>query len=221
MIERLTKKEKKQGKMTIKDAKLNFIIDVATGLLLERPIATVTVKDIADRAGIGEATVYRYFKQKQNLVCAVAEKLQQRVSGEYFAPVSGSGYAKLEAFFGAYSKIFSEHREFYRFIGDFDAYLLSENVSAGKAYSDGVDHFRDLFLAAYREGIADGSVRRLGSAPELFYYAAAHAMLALCKDRSVEREIVRQDCATDKQQEIDEMNRIILFSLAAPQADAE
>lgn len=207
--------------MTIKDAKLNFIIDVATELFLERSIATVTVKDIADRAGVGEATIYRYFKQKQNLVCAVAEKLQKQVFQEYYAPISGSGYAKLEAFFGAYSKIFSEHREFYRFIGDFDAYLLSENLPAGKSYSDGVDHFRNLFLSAYQEGIADGSVRKLEADPEIFYYATAHAMLALCKNRSVEREIVPQDSATDKQTEVDEMKKVILFSLAAPQTDAE
>ena len=207
--------------MTIKDAKLNFIIEIATELFLERSIATVTVKDIADRAGVGEATVYRYFKQKQNLVCAVAEKMQARVFRDYFAPISGSGYAKLEAFFGAYSAVFADHRDFYRFIGDFDAYLLSENISAGKSYSDGVDHFRNLFLAAYREGISDGSVRKLDTDPELFYYATAHAMLALCKNRSVEREIVPQDGETDKQKEVDEMKRIILFSLAAPQTDAE
>ncbi|MBE6530439.1 MAG: TetR/AcrR family transcriptional regulator [Ruminococcaceae bacterium] len=207
--------------MTIKDAKLNFIIDVATELFLERSIATVTVKDIADRAGVGEATIYRYFKQKQNLVCAVAEKLQKQVFQEYYATISGSGYAKLEAFFEAYTKIFANHREFYRFIGDFDAYLLSENLSAGKSYSDGVDHFRNLFLSAYQEGIADGSVRKLEADPEVFYYATAHAMLALCKNRSVEREIVPQDGAMDKQIEVDEMKRVILFSLAAPQTDAE
>lgn len=207
--------------MTIRDAKLNFIVDVATELLLERSIATVTVKEIADRAGVGEATVYRYFKQKQNLVCAVAEKLQKRVYEEYFAPISGSGYDKLDAFFGAYSRIFAEHREFYRFIGEFDAYLLSENISAGKTYSDGVDFFRNLFLAAYHEGIVDGSVRKLEADSELFYYATAHAMLALCKNRSVERQIVPQDGATDKQFEVDEMKRVILFSLAAPQTDAE
>ena len=207
--------------MTIKDAKLNFIIDIATDLFSERSIATVTIKDIADRAGVGEATVYRYFKQKQNLVCTVAEKLQTQVFRDYFAAISGSGYAKLEAFFGAYSKIFAEHREFYRFINDFDAYILSENLSVGQSYSDGVDHFRNLFLTAYREGIADGSVRKLPADPEMFYYATAHAMLALCKNRSVERAIVPQDGATDKQSEIDEMKRVILFSLVAPQADAE
>ncbi len=207
--------------MTIKDAKLNFIIDVATELLLERHIATVTIKDIADRAGVGEATIYRYFKQKQNLVCAVAEKLQTQVFRDYFAPISGSGYAKMEAFFGAYSKIFAEHREFYRFIGDFDAYILSENLSVEQSYSDGIDQFRNLFLSAYRQGIADGSIRKLDTDPEVFYYATAHAMLALCKNRSVEREIVRQDTVVDKQLEINEMKRVILFSLVAPQADAE
>lgn len=207
--------------MTIKDAKLNFLIDVATELFLERSIPSVTVKDIADRAGVGEATVYRYFTKRQNLVQAAAEKLQKKVYEEYFAPVVGNGYQRIEAFFGAYVEIFRTHREFYRFVGEFDAYMLSENLMSGTAYSDGLDLFRNLFLSAYRDGIADGSVRSVGERPEVFYYASAHALLALCKQLSVEYGIVPQDVETDKLQEVDEMKRVILFYLAAPQADAE
>lgn len=207
--------------MTIKDVKLNFIVDVATELFLERPIASVTVKDIADRAGVGEATVYRYFTRKQNLVQAVAGKLQSRVYRDYFFPAAGNGYQRLQAFFGAYAEIFREHREFYRFVGEFDAYMLSEGLTTGKSYSDGVDLFRNLFLTAYRDGVADGSVRSVGEDPESFYYASAHALLALCKNLSVERGIVPQDSQTDKLREVDEMKRIILFYLAAPRADAE
>ena len=81
--------------------------------------------------------------------------------------------------------------------------------------------FRNLFLTAYRDGIADGSVRSVGEDLESFYYAAAHALLALCKNLSVERGIVPQDNQTDKLKEVDEMKRVILFYLAAPRADAE
>lgn len=207
--------------MTIRDAKLNFIIDVATQLFFEHPIRSVTVRDIAARAGIGEVTVYRYFGRKETLVNAVAEKLQRHVYQTYFVPAGGNGYERICAFFGAYTEIFRNHPEFYRFVGEFDAYVLSEGLTPDDAYSDGVDLFRNLFLSAYRDGVADGSVRALPGDPEIFYYSSAHALLGLCKSLSAPRDIVPQDSQTDKLQEVDEMKRIILFYLAAPQSDAE
>ena len=202
--------------MKMKDVKRNFIVDVAMELFLERSILSVTIKDIAERAGVGEATIYRYFVRKQNLVQAAAEKLQQKVYEEYFKPAAGNGLDRVKAFFGAYVEIFRTHREFFRFVGEFDAYMLSEGLMTTEGYSDGVTLFRELFLSAYRDGVADGSLRNLGSDPTPFYYAAAHALLSLCKNLSVERGIVPQDSETDKVFEVDEMKRVILFYLARP-----
>ena len=61
--------------MTITDAKKNFIVGEALALFLERSIGEVTVHDIALRASVGEATIYRYFSTKLNLVCAAATQL--------------------------------------------------------------------------------------------------------------------------------------------------
>lgn len=47
--------------MGLKDAKIKYIIDRATELFLQRSVGEVTVKDISDAVGVGEATVYRYF----------------------------------------------------------------------------------------------------------------------------------------------------------------
>ena len=54
--------------MGIRDVKLEFILNTATELFMTRSIGDVTIKDIADAAGVGEATVYRYFKTKNNIV---------------------------------------------------------------------------------------------------------------------------------------------------------
>ena len=119
--------------MNLRDAKLNYIVETATGLFLERSIRAVTVRDIADRAGIGEVTVYRYFARKQVLVQAAAERLQKLVYDEYFVPAAGTGYDRIRAFFGAYVEIFREHPEFYRFVSEFDAYIRSEGLTTGAA----------------------------------------------------------------------------------------
>ena len=65
--------------MSITDAKTNFILDEALALFLERSVGEVTVRDIAVRAGVGEATIYRYFSTKHNLVCAAATKLEKTI----------------------------------------------------------------------------------------------------------------------------------------------
>ena len=203
--------------MTILDVKRNFIVDTATELFLGRSIAEVTIRDIAAKAGVGEATVYRYFTKKLNIVQASAEKLQREVFEGYFVPRrEGDGYHRLKSFFDAYLAIFRDHTEFYRFVSEFDAYLLSEGVSSSEDYSSGVDLFRDVFLAAYEAGVRDGSVRRMEGEAEQFYYAAAHAMLGLCKKLATERGIVRQDLGTDKLSELNELKKMILFYLVNP-----
>ena len=204
--------------MTIKDAKLNFITDVAAKLFFERSIAVVTIKDIAAAAGVGEATIYRYFTHKQNLVTAVAEKLLGEVYGTYFCNVrGGSGYEKLSAFYQNYFDIFTEHREFYKFVGEFDTFLSAAEQVAPKEYSDGVILFEEIFFAAYREGVTDGSVKALTN-PERFYFSTAHALLELCKKLATEKAIVRQDATADRAEEIRELIRIFLSYLAVPQA---
>ncbi len=203
--------------MTIKDAKLNFITDVATELFLEKSITEVTVKDISKAAGVGEATVYRYFSQKKNVVSAVAEKLQKQVFCDYFDLGGGkNGYEKLEKFFLSYLDVYEKDRRFFKFVSEFDAYVISEGGLSSEEYSSGIDLFRSAFLAAYREGLSDGSVRELPD-PEVFYYASTHAMLEVCKKLATTGSIVKQDETTDKVAEISGLTGIMLYYLATPQ----
>ena len=67
----------------IKDAQMNVILDEATKLFFEKSITSVTMSDIASEIGVGEATLYRYFGKKQNLVIKVAEKLSSNLLEKY------------------------------------------------------------------------------------------------------------------------------------------
>ena len=58
--------------MTLKDAKRNFVVDAAAELFLERSVGTGTIKDIAAASGLGEATIYRYFSGRGELLVACA-----------------------------------------------------------------------------------------------------------------------------------------------------
>lgn len=198
--------------MTIKDAKTNFIIDEALALFVERSISEVTIRDIATRANVGEATIYRYFTTKYNLVCATATKLEKQIFETYFNLANAtSGWEKLTLFYSNYLKIFTTHREFFKFINEFDAFMISEGQTDSKEYALGLDMYKTLCDDAYKQGLSDGSITPV-SDWNTFYYATTHALMELCKKLST-ANIVRQDVDANKEEEIATLTDIILYKL--------
>ena len=201
--------------MKLKEIKLNFISEEVIPLFLEKPIADITVKDIAQKVGLGEATIYRYFSKKQNLVKAVALKLQSSVYEKYFDfSAYVTGYDKISAFYGGYLRIFKEKRELFRFLNQFDAYCISEEFTDLEAYSSGLEEFKNAYISAYENGIKDGSVRPVDDI-DLFYYSSTHSLLELCKKLSSENDIVLQDKTSDKIGEISTLVGIFLYRIKA------
>jgi AcrR family transcriptional regulator len=199
--------------MSDKNGKRNRIADGAIELFLEKSVPSVTIRDVAERAGVGEATVYRYFSGRTGLIVACALKLQKDVEKRFVDTKDrGTGYRRLERFYSAYLSTFEERPELYRFLSEFDAYCISERVEILDEYADNLDRFREAFSAAYRDGIADKSVRPVENI-ELFYYATTHAVLLLCKKLASKESVLRQDKRTDKAAEIRTLIHLILAQL--------
>ena len=206
--------------MGFKDLKANYIIDTATKLFLERSISEVTIKDIADEAGVGEATIYRYFQKKQNIVLASVLKLKQKVNEGYFDLSKGkTGFEKIEIFYKSYLNIFVDSPEYFRFINDFDAYVTAErDVSLGE-YEKEVDSYKDEYLKAYELGLKDGSIKKNDDI-ETFYFSTTHALLELCKKLAVTQALLEQDKNSKKAAEIACLIKIMLVSLSACESNA-
>lgn len=201
------------SKMGFKDLKANYIIDAATKLFLERSVSEVTIKDIADEAGIGEATIYRYFFKKQNIVLASVLKLEQKVNEGYFDLSKGkTGLEKVEIFYNSYFDIFNDSPEYFRFINDFDAYMTAETDVSLEEYEKEVDTFKSEFLKAYELGLEDGTIREVEDI-ETFYFSTTHALLELCKKMSVSQALLEQDKNSKKAAEVECLIQIILNSL--------
>ena len=198
--------------MGIKDIRKSYILERAIKLFCEHSIAEIKIKDVAAYCNIGEATFYRYFSKKSALIVACALKLQEKVCAYFGNEAGGSGYDRLSRFYYRFYEIFGDHPEYYGFLSEFDAYCISEEVKDLELYSDGLDVFKEQYVAAYRAGIEDGSVKEVWDL-DLFYYATTHAMLSLCKKVAAEAHIVRQDSLTDKRQEVRTVIEIILNAL--------
>ena len=198
--------------MSLKDAKVNFLVDMATDLFMSRSIQEVTIRDIAISAQVGEATIYRYFGKKQELVVQAAMKIQGIVSKDYFRlDEKLNGFQKLEAFYLSYLNIFDNHRDFYKFLSEFDSYMSVENKDVLNPYENAIDQYKSAFMNAYKQGLKDGSVKEQKDI-ELFYFSTTHSILELCKKLAL-KAVLNQDLVIEKLGEVKCLINIVLDTL--------
>ena len=177
--------------MSIKQAKVDYIISIASEMFLSEGIENVNIKDIANKADVGEATIYRYFSNKQTLVIYAAEKMAEKLHSDYFdLDDSTDGITMVEAFYNNFLKIYSEHPEYYRFISEFDV-LIQEN-SQLENYEYTLLPYMEIFLDAYEKGLIDKSIRKVDDI-RLFYITTTHALMGLCKKLTVDSVVLNQD----------------------------
>jgi AcrR family transcriptional regulator len=87
------------------------ILTAATRLFARQRFHEVRMEDIAAAAEVGKGTLYRYFKDKEELYAALldqaAEQMSQRL--RECAAMAGDPRMKLEAIVAAYLHYFGEH----------------------------------------------------------------------------------------------------------------
>ena len=199
--------------MSLKETKINFIVDIATDLFMCRSVNEVTIRDIAISAQVGEATIYRYFGNKQNLVMQAAMKLQNIVSEGFFRLEKGkNGYEKLALFYESYYDIYKKHPDFYKFLNEFDAYIAVEQSEDMNPYESAIDQYKNYYMEAYQLGLKDGSIKKQKDI-EMFYFSTTHALLELCKKLAYKKAVLNQDKTIEKDSEIKCLIDIILGSI--------
>ena len=137
-------------------------LDTTAALVAEHGLASVTMSQIAERTGIGRATLYKYFPDVEAILVAwherqVAEHLQHLA---VVRDQAGHAGERLEAVLEAYSLIVHEHHG-----GDLAA-LLHRGPHVARAHQQLRDFVRDLLT----EGTASGEVRDDVAPEELASY---------------------------------------------------
>lgn len=197
----------------LQDVKRNFLVSTAIKLFLAESIEKVTIKDIATEAGVGEMTIYRYFGKKTNIVAEAVMQLQEVVFTNYFAVDSSkNGYQMLEMFYHTFLDVFNKRPEFFKFIKEFDIFMMNEDSNMLQEYEDELAKFKNVYYASYEAGLKDGSVKPVKDL-ELFYFTSTHALIELCKKLSYAKGVLPQDERINKIKEIECLIDVILATV--------
>ncbi|MCW3843767.1 TetR family transcriptional regulator [Micromonospora yasonensis] len=130
------------------------ILNATVELVAERGALTVTMSQIAEKSGIGRATLYKYFPDVQAILLAwrdreVAAHLAQLAEARDRA---GDPRARLEAVLDTYARNQRDRIRHHALFGAELGALLHRDTHVGDAHRQVADLLRDLLTDAARAG---------------------------------------------------------------------
>ena len=143
------------------------ILDTTAALAFEHGVETVTMSQIAEQAGVGRATLYKYYPDVGSILLAwherqVGHHLEQLAA---LAHHGGPARKRLEAVLRAYAFICHEHH----------GTALAAQLHRG-AHVDHAHHRLTAFISdLLAEGVKEGDIRRDVAPAELASYCL-HAL---------------------------------------------
>jgi AcrR family transcriptional regulator len=165
------------------------ILKTTAALVSEHGLTSVTMSQIAEKTGIGRATLYKYFPDVEAILLAWHER---QIAGhiEYLAEVrdqAGDAGERLEAVLEAYA-LLSHERFSHEHPGPELAALLHRGVHVTGAQQQVHDMIKDLLIEA-----ADTGDVRDDVAPEELASYCLHALAAASslKSKAAVRRLVR------------------------------
>ncbi len=185
------------------DVKKEYIINESKNLFLTKGIEAVLIKDIAFKTNVGEATIYRYFKKKDNLVIQAAISIQNEILPKYFAfDNKKTGIELIKDYYEVFLKIFNEHQNYYTFLKELDVYILRNDIKELEEYESRIKDFGIIYHDMIIKGLNDNTLKK-DLDYETFFYSSTHALLGICEKLALQKAIIKQDEKQKKNEEIE------------------
>ncbi|TDP38604.1 TetR family transcriptional regulator [Nocardia ignorata] len=160
------------------------ILDSAARLAIEHGVSSVTMSQIAEQAGIGRATLYKYFSDVGTILGAWHEQQVGNHLGQLEAAGAAEGDAsqRLDILLSTYARILRESRRHH-------GTDLGALVHHGSHVVHAEQKLRQLMTDSIRAAAAIGAVRADVPAAELAGYClhALDAAVSLPSEEAVQR----------------------------------
>lgn len=176
------------------------IIAAALDLFCSNGLEDTTIEAVAKQAGVGPATIYRYFETKAELAVQCGISYWEKVSGQYLYYLqqpnyqSASGRDQMAVIFQIFTTIFEEEYLFFKFLQEFDVFARSGRIPPERlaAYEACILNLKPYMTNALEKGLTDGSLSFSYPVDEV-YFTVTHALLALMQKLASTGKILQSD----------------------------
>lgn len=208
----------------MKDSKLKQrrreLVECAISCFCEQGIETTAIADIAVASGYGEATLYRYFSNKENLIMECGFTFWRMTSERYEALTESeayqleSGIDQVEDLLLLTQDMFEIHRGMFKFLHDLDVYLASHQVNSEilAEYEELVNRAKPCLCEAIEKGKEDGTIKCRVSTEEI-YYTLTHTVLSLLQKMAGIGQLLSGDHIVEEKRQIQLLRKLLLTGL--------
>ena len=162
-------------------AKDQRILESAFRLFAENTIEKVKLTEVAAAAGIGIASLYRYYPSKPELVMAVNTWAWTNYLADNPLSLKDNmtGAEEFAVHLNAFLDLYRDHKDLLRFNQFFNVYIQSEDIATDKMqdYLQMIRKLEKPFAATCHKGRADGTIKTNLSETKMFS-VTLHLMLA-------------------------------------------
>lgn len=165
--------------MKISETELNQRIDriihAAFRLFCQDGIDHVSIKDVAREAGVGEKSIYRYFRCKTELVTNTTAVLWKEIVSEMLASLADgyeerSGLDQIWCLLHCMRTLFDNHANYVYFSYESKIFLAGNKTKVSEAlYTEELRPIKERYFAALEKGMADGSIAARGEVEDIYY----------------------------------------------------
>lgn len=163
----------------LKNERIERVVEAAKVEFYARGIKNSKLRVIAKRAKVGEASIYRYFKDKDDLINIVAFSYWQTHANlfddYYYGRVDEKdlGIKKVEISLNIFHHLYKNHKNFLKFVEDFDNYFANEVIPPSESsFQEIIFGLKRRFISMFDEGVKDGSITSKFTGEDMYCFIA-------------------------------------------------
>ncbi|HJC34284.1 TetR/AcrR family transcriptional regulator [Mediterraneibacter glycyrrhizinilyticus] len=164
------------------------ILEAAMALFCEKGLEETSIDEIAGRAGVGSATIYRYYETKAQLAIQSGVEYWKKIAQQYLNLTEIKGYSdmtglkQLECIMDALVMIFEKERGFLKYLQEFEVFVRRYEIDMERlaAYEESIMSLKPRVTDALEKGLQDGTLSFEWS-PNEVCYSLAHTAFGVMK----------------------------------------
>lgn len=211
-----------EEKDELKNARMNRILKAAFDLFSEHGIDTIAMTDIAKKAEIGVASLYRYYETKDMVAIKTAiwawetqkKNLLPELEKESFT--KQNGIEQLGSICRMFGNLIENQPAFLSFIYFFDSYIVRQKIEREKLaeYEEIIKTVQSLVAAAIHKGVMDGSINsKYKDSEDILYFTLMHTMFSTSQKISLSGKMLNMDSQASPKEQLEMLTELLIQGL--------
>lgn len=207
-----------------KNARIDRILAAAFTLFSSAGIEPVAMTDIAKKAEIGVASLYRYFSTKDEIAIRTAIWAWEKQISEIYPLIendeykNGNGLSRLSIIFGLFKKLYKTQPEFLRFIYFFDSYAVNSGIKKErmKEYEIVIGKVQSIVADAINLGLNDNSINNsFKDKTDDLYFTLMHTFFSTAQKLTLSGNLLAMNEKSKGSDQLDLLSELLLKGVKA------